>query len=138
MPLHLVQAYGGWTDRRLIGFFERFCETVFTRYGNVVDYWIPFNELNAGLFNPFHGVGLVAGRHANPRQAAFQGIHHQLVANARAVALARHLMPDNRVGGMIARFTTYPATCRPDDALAMIKDDQYNNWFFTDVMARGH
>lgn len=137
MPLHLVQEYGGWADRRLIDFFTRFCEVVFTRYADVVEYWIPFNELNAGLFNPFHGVGLVEGRHAHPRQTAFQGIHHQLVANAQAVALARRIMPANKVGGMIARFTTYPATCRPSDALQMIKDDQHNNWFFTDVMARG-
>lgn len=38
---------------------------------------------------------------------------------------------------MIARFTTYPATCKPDDVMQMILDDQYSNWFYLDVMARG-
>ena len=38
---------------------------------------------------------------------------------------------------MIARFTTYPATCHPDDVMQMILDDQYSNWFYLDVMARG-
>ena len=38
---------------------------------------------------------------------------------------------------MIARFTTYPATCHPDDVLQMILDDQYSNWFYLDVLARG-
>ena len=38
---------------------------------------------------------------------------------------------------MIARFCTYPATCRPEDNMQAIHDDQYSNWFYTDVMARG-
>lgn len=138
MPLHLVQAYGGWADRRLIDLFARFCRVVFERFGDLVEYWIPFNEMNAAIFNPFNGVGLVEGRNPDRDQAIYQGIHHQLVANARAIALAREIMPGNRIGGMIARFTTYPATCRPDDVIQMTQDDQFNNWMFTDTMARGH
>ena len=38
---------------------------------------------------------------------------------------------------MIARFCTYPATCKPEDNLQAIQDDQYANWFYTDVMTRG-
>ena len=32
---------------------------------------------------------------------------------------------------------TYPATCRPEDALQALQDEQYGNWFYTDVMVRG-
>ena len=32
MPLHLANAYGGWTDRRLIVFFLRFARVCFQRY----------------------------------------------------------------------------------------------------------
>ena len=46
MPLHLVTEYGGWTDKRTIDFFVRYCETVFSRYRGLVRYWIPFNEVN--------------------------------------------------------------------------------------------
>ena len=31
-PLHLAEAYDGWLDRRLIGFYERYVRTIFTRY----------------------------------------------------------------------------------------------------------
>ena len=38
-PLHLARAYNGWTDRRLIGFYERYARTLFERYGKRVKYW---------------------------------------------------------------------------------------------------
>lgn len=31
-PLALAREYGGWRNRKLIGFFERYAETVFRRY----------------------------------------------------------------------------------------------------------
>ena len=33
-PLHLARTYNGWTDRRLIGFYERYARTLFERYGD--------------------------------------------------------------------------------------------------------
>ena len=32
MPYHLVEKYNGWASRELIGFFEKYCQTVFDRY----------------------------------------------------------------------------------------------------------
>lgn len=32
MPLHLAKEYGGWKNRQLVDFYERFAETVLTRY----------------------------------------------------------------------------------------------------------
>ena len=46
-PLHLAKVYDGWRDRRLIGFFERYCRVVFDRYKEKVKYWMTFNEINA-------------------------------------------------------------------------------------------
>ena len=37
-PIHLALEYGGWKDRRVIGFFERYVRTVFERYKNKVKY----------------------------------------------------------------------------------------------------
>ena len=30
---HLAKKYNGWASRELIGFFERYCRTLFERYG---------------------------------------------------------------------------------------------------------
>ena len=35
-PLHLAKEYDGWTDRRLIGFYERYARVLFERYGKRV------------------------------------------------------------------------------------------------------
>nr|WP_263849092.1 family 1 glycosylhydrolase [Lacticaseibacillus nasuensis] len=53
IPVHLVTAYGGWQNRQLITFFKRYVTTLYTRLGDVVDYWLPFNEINAAKFSPW-------------------------------------------------------------------------------------
>lgn len=45
-PLHLVEKYGSWRNRKLITFFLNYCETVFERYKDKVKYWLTFNEIN--------------------------------------------------------------------------------------------
>lgn len=52
-PLHLARTYRGWLDRRMIGFYLHYCETVFQRYRDKVKYWITFNEINSLWHFPF-------------------------------------------------------------------------------------
>lgn len=137
IPVHLVLAYGGWKSRKTVRFFERYVDVLFHRLGRLVDYWLPFNEFNAGRFNPYNGVCVIKDEEKEYDQTIFQCLHHQFLANAIAVKKAHEIIPNAKVGGMIARFTTYPATCKPDDVMQMIHDDQYANFFYTDVMARG-
>ncbi len=61
MPWALVKNYGGWGSREVIGFFERYARTVFSRYKNKVKLWLTFNEINMSLHAPMTGVGLPAG-----------------------------------------------------------------------------
>jgi 6-phospho-beta-glucosidase len=137
IPVNLVQKYGGWTNRKTIDFYLRYAEVLFRELGDLVDYWLPFNEFNAGRFSPWDGVCLIPNDPECTNQAVFQCLHHQFLASARAVKLCHEMLPGSMIGGMIARFCTYPATCRPDDAMQAVQDDQYSNWFYTDVMARG-
>ena len=52
LPLHLAQEYGGWTNRKLIGFYENFARTVFEHFRGRVQYWLTFNEINSILHFP--------------------------------------------------------------------------------------
>lgn len=137
IPVQLVLKYGGWKNRKTIDFYLRYAKVLFEEYGDLVDFWLPFNEFNAGRFAPWDGVCLIPDQEENLNQAVFQCLHHQFLASARAVALCHQMLPGAKIGGMIARFTTYPATCKPQDALQALQDDQYANWFYTDIMARG-
>ena len=57
-PLTLARKYNGWASRELIGFFERYCRTVFQRYRDKVKYWLTFNEINSVLHEPFMSGGI--------------------------------------------------------------------------------
>ena len=50
IPLNLLQKYGGWRSRETIKYYEKYARTLFQYLGDVVDYWLPFNEFNAGKF----------------------------------------------------------------------------------------
>ena len=51
-PLHLAQKYNGWVNRDLIGFYEKYVRTIFSRYNGRVKYWLTFNEINSVLHAP--------------------------------------------------------------------------------------
>lgn len=137
VPAHLVEEYGGWLNRKLIDFYVTYAKTLFTHLKDDVDYWLPFNEINAGRFNPYNGVALIEEDHEHIDQAVFQSLHHQFIANALTVKLAHEMIPGSAIGCMIARFCHYPASCKPEDNLEYLHDEQYTNWFYTDVMAGG-
>ncbi len=77
MPLHLVQQYGGWTNRKVVDFFVRFAEVVFERYKHKVKYWMTFNEINnqrnwrAPLFG-YCCSGVVYTEHDNPEETMYR------------------------------------------------------------------
>lgn len=133
MPYALVENYGGWASRELISFFERYASTVFERYQNKVKLWLTFNEINMSLHAPFTGVGLAEEA---SEQAIYQAIHHQLVANAKAVKLCHEIIPDAKIGNMLLGALNYPYTCNPGDVIAAMQEN--NKWlFFGDVQTRG-
>lgn len=139
LPLHLVETYGGWTNRTLIGLYERFARFVFERWGDHIDFYLPFNEINAGYFSPWNGVGLIKPETGPYDQSdVFQALHHQFIASARVIGLQREIAPHCQSGCMVADFCYYPHTCSPEDNLKTVREEQVNQWFAIDVLARGH
>ncbi|MNW31574.1 Aryl-phospho-beta-D-glucosidase BglH [compost metagenome] len=136
MPMHLVNEYGGWTDRRVVDFFVHFCKVVFQRYSGKVKYWLTFNEIDSLVRHPFTSGGIVPDRFDNVEQAVYQALHHQFIASSLAVKYAHELIPGSQVGCMLTRLLTYPHTCDPQDVLAAYRNNQFN-YFFTDVQVRG-
>lgn len=137
MPIALTQKYNGWTDRRVIDMFTRYTETVFTRYGKRVEYWLTFNEINTATWG-FHATGALDQDLSSKEQLQlrYRAIHHQLVASALATKQLHELCPNAKMGCMLARMQTYPATPNPIDVQATQIADQ-KNLFFSDVQARG-
>ena len=134
-PLYLAETYNGWTDRRMIGFYERYVRTVFKRYRGKVKYWLTFNEIKSLLHAPFMSGG-IANMQGLTEQDLYQAAHHELVASALATKIGHEMMPDAMIGCMILSMPTYPLTPSPDDVIAAM-DAEHRNYFYGDVHVRG-
>ncbi|MGB6178757.1 6-phospho-beta-glucosidase [Carnobacterium sp.] len=135
-PMHLVEKYGAWRSREMIGFYENLCNVIFRRYKGLVKYWLTFNEINMILHAPFMGAGLYFEDGENEEQVKYQATHHELVASAIATRIAHEVDPENQVGCMLAAGHNYPYSCKPEDVFAAQEADR-ENYFFIDVQSRG-
>lgn len=135
-PLYLAEHYNGWTNRKLIGFYERYVRVLFERYKGKVKYWLTFNEINSILHAPFMSGGIGTPKEKLSEQDLYQAVHHELVASALAVKLGHELMPGAKIGCMILSMPTYPLTPSPDDVIRVM-EDEHKNYFFGDVHVRG-
>lgn len=135
-PLHLAEKYNGWVDRALIPLFERYCRVLFTRYGKKVRYWMTFNEANNVIGLSWLAGAIDTRKLAHPLADTYRAAHYMLVANALAVKACHELLPDAKIGCMLALGNTYPMTCRPEDVFS-----NYNlrrkRTFMADVMLKG-
>lgn len=136
-PLHLTRTYDGWRNRKLIGFFEHYVRTVFTRYQDKVKYWLTFNEINSITHVPFLSGGINTPKAELTQGDIYQAIHHELVASARAVKACHELIPDAQIGCMILGVPVYPLTPEPKDVLQALATER-ENFFFSDIQVRGY
>ncbi|MCG7338042.1 glycoside hydrolase family 1 protein [Staphylococcus sp. ACRSN] len=135
-PIGLTEKYNGWVDRAVVDHFVRYAETVFTRYKNKVKYWISFNEINIINISPYTGGGILSDKEKDPLSASYQALHHQFVASALATKKLKAIIPNAKMGCMLARMKYYPNTCNPEDVLKAQQDNQ-GNLLYTDVQANG-
>lgn len=135
-PLHLVEEYGGWDNRKLISLFEKYCKTVYTRYKDKVKYWMTFNEINCVMKLPLLGGGIFIQKEEGAMQRQFQASHNMFVANALAIKAGHEIIPDSQIGCMLSLSTSYPNTCAPEDVFENYQLRR-KSLFFSDVMMRG-
>ncbi|MGN0144897.1 MAG: glycoside hydrolase family 1 protein [Clostridium sp.] len=147
-PYGLTKKYDGkgWAEREVIDCYLRYCKAIFTRYKDLVKYWLTFNEINiiARPFGALLGGGILIDKEGGPLiggkdniQMRFQALHHQFVASAKAVKLGHEINPDFKIGCMIAYEAVYPYTCNPEDVLLAQSKEEISNYLCSDVQVRG-
>ena len=154
IPWDIVTRCGGFSNRKTIDLFLKYCRTVFTRYRDKVKYWLTFNEINIACMQQYgigdlYGLGVMdeADIHAkepiplnqlkHDPQRTFAALYNEFVASALAVKMAHEIIPDVMVGNMICHITNYPLTPDPKDVLACQQTDDILNNFCADVQVRG-
>lgn len=137
MPLHLVKEYGGWRNRQVVTFFERYAKAIFKRYQNKVKFWMTFNEINSGLVMPIQGLGFSIQNEEDKYKPTFQAFHHQFVASSLVVKACHEIIPDAKIGCMILFAPVYSIDCNPENIMYAMQEEQLFNYFCADVQVRG-
>ena len=137
IPIALTNKYNGWESPEVIALYVKYTKTLLDEFKDEVKYWITFNEINMMLMSFWNGGGIFEAKaKKDALSTKHQALHHQFIATALTVKYAHEVAPNCMIGGMINRIECYPFTCKPEDVLDTMIEDQLNLYFF-DVMARG-
>lgn len=127
------QKFGSWTNRKAVDCFARYARTLFTRFRSKVKYWLPINEINNLVECPYQSAALDNDSTYEDRMIAS---YHQLIAHALTVKIGHEIDPENQIGNMYSGIFAYPATCNPNDIIA-VQEFMKKYLFFVDVQSRG-
>ncbi|WP_117170302.1 glycoside hydrolase family 1 protein [Paraliobacillus sediminis] len=136
-PLHLIKEYGGWRNRKLVDYFERYVTVLFNRYKDKVKYWLTFNEINGATHMPILGLGFSPKNEETRLQESFQGLHHQFVASAKAVQLGHEIIPESQIGCMLIYAPVYAFDSNPENVTFAQEEARIFNNFCGDIHVRG-
>ncbi|MGQ5708872.1 glycoside hydrolase family 1 protein [Lactobacillus sp. PSON] len=134
-PLYLSEKYHDWSDRKMIDMYVKYAKVLFEEYKGLVKYWLTFNEINSTLLM----LGAF-GKHVTDDktfQHAYQKLHYQFVASAKAVKLAHEIDSNYIVGNMICGILDYPLTPDPEDMLATRHQMEETVLYCGDVQCKG-
>ena len=111
---YALQIKGGFGNRAIIDWYVNYASVLFDNFGELVDYWVTFNEPIAtyvGYAKGFFAPGLTDEKYAR------QCIHHLLLCHGEAVKLFRSRRLPGQIGVVVDVWKHYPA--RTDNAADM-------------------
>ena len=137
-PAALITNYGGWRNRKLVDFFERYAKTCFEAFCDV-KYWITFNEINfifeEGML--YQNGGVILQENDDKLELIYQCAHNQLLAAAKANRLAYEIIPDVYINAMMEGSLAYPQSCRSEDIFNCFKENEQITYSYLDAMCKG-
>jgi beta-glucosidase len=105
MP-QVLEDQGGWTNRKIIGWFTDYADVVTKEYGSKVKNWMVINEQLS-----FAGNGYMEGLFAPGRKslkAFMKAVHYSVLANAEGARIIRKNIPDANIGTTFANTYVEP------------------------------
>jgi beta-glucosidase len=93
---HALELKGGWTNRDIISWFNRYTEVVAKKLGDRVKNWMVLNEPVV-----FTGAGYYLGVHAPGRKGEsnyFPALHHTAICQAQGIKTLKENVKDAHVG----------------------------------------
>ena len=143
MPIYLVQEYGSWTNRKVIDFYLKFCQTMFESLKGKVKYWVTFNEMNhidpqteASDIFTYIIAGLKFSELDNRPQTLATIGYNMTVASCMAVKLGHKIDSTNQIGCVFGIEPVYPVDCNPINVMNAFKQLD-RDFYQIDAMCHG-
>lgn len=131
-----LQDKGGWANREIVGWFTEYAKTLFSEYGDLVDYWITLNEPWCVSM-----LGYWTGEHApgyHDYSMALEAVHNLLLSHGSAVKEFRKLGIKSEIGITLNMNLAYPSDKDdPKDVEAAKRIQLQQNNLFGDPVWKG-
>ena len=133
---YCLEEQGGWNKRETVDAFVEYARVLFEIYGREVTYWLTINEQNTMILHP-GAIGLPKGATLPTKKELYQQNHHMMLAQARVMKLFHKMVRNGKIGPALNLTAMYPASCRPEDAIAAHNWVSIRCWNFADVPVFG-
>lgn len=138
MPYALVKKYDGFGSKETLRAFEQYCDICFQEFGQDVKYWLTLNENNLGLMIPsMYSNKKRAKSDDDYMEYQWKTYHNTVLAHFYAVKKCHEMIPDAKIGCMLASSLAYPLSPDPRDVFAAKKHNQNINWNELDLFTSG-
>lgn len=127
MP-QVLEAQGGWTNRKMIDWFSEYVGVLSKEYGGKVKNWMVMNEQLA-----FTGNGYMNGVFAPGKKSLggfMKAVHHAVVANAEGGRIIRKNVPGANIGTTLANTWVEPVDKDEKNIQAAARMDAIMNRLF--------
>lgn len=127
LPLALEKK-GGWTNRKILGWFQEYVRICALSFGNRVKNWMVLNEPMV-----FTGAGYFLGVHAPGKKGMgnfLPSVHHAVLCQAIGGRVLRNLVADAQIGTTFSCSQITPYRNNRKDHIAAKKADAILNRLF--------
>ena len=135
-PQALVDAFGGWLDRRMIDAYVKYAEVCFKHFKGRVRYWVTVNEQLIAT-----AAGDLNGNHEKDPflflKNVYQMSYHVSLAEHKAFHLLKEIDPQAKIGPVCSIQVVYPYSSRSCDVSAAWQAEEMMEFALLDMSVRG-
>jgi beta-glucosidase len=127
MP-QVLEAQGGWANRKIIDWFSEYVDVITKEYGNKVKNWMVMNEQLS-----FTGNGYMNGVFAPGKKslgAFMKSVHYSTLCNAEGGRIVRKNVPGANIGTTLANTYVEPVDQKENNIKAAARMDAIMNRLF--------
>jgi beta-glucosidase len=127
MP-QVLEAQGGWTNRKIVDWFSEYADVVTKAFGSKVKNWMVINEQLS-----FTGAGYMMGimpPGEKKLKSFMKAVHHSVICNAEGGRIIRRNVPDANVGTTFVTTYVEPVDQSPKNIAAAERTDAVMNRLF--------